>query len=141
MHTSSPTPGVIVSEQQQPSSQPPYQQGQSQGTYPPPGYQLQPRNGMGVAALVLGLIGLVIALIPLLGFVGIILGILALVFGLVGVGRARKGVATNKVMSWFGAVLGACAIALGIVGLFIVNEAVDQLERDLNEIGSVSAPR
>ena len=100
-----------------------------------------PRNGMGVAALVLGLIGLAIALIPILGFIGILLGILALVFGLVGVGRARKGIATNKVMSWFGAVLGVCAIAVGIVGLVIVNDAFNQFEDDLDDIGSLSAAR
>ncbi|GLZ45945.1 hypothetical protein Acsp06_21300 [Actinomycetospora sp. NBRC 106375] len=54
-----------------------------------------PRNGLGIAGLVLGLCGLVVGLIPLFGIGAILLGVVGLVLGLVGVTRARKRLATN----------------------------------------------
>jgi hypothetical protein len=91
-------------------------------------------SGMAVAALVCGIIGAVIALIPILGIFGIILGLLGLIFGLVGWSKARKGQAGGKGMAIAGAILGALAIVLGIVGLMIVGDALDQLDQDLQDI-------
>ena len=68
-----------------------------------------PRNGMGIAALVLGILSL------LTGVFGMILGGLAIVFGSVGLGRANRGEATNKVMAGWGLGLG---IAGAVVGFF-----------------------
>lgn len=94
----------------------------------------QPRNGFGITALVLALVGLVFGLVPLTGFIALILGGLAVVFGLLGVARARTGVATNRTMSIISTVLGAAVAALGIWGMSIVFGAVEQLERDLDAI-------
>jgi hypothetical protein len=66
-----------------------------------------PSNGLGVSALVLGIVGVVLAWVPFLGF---ILGVLATVFGAVGLSYARKGKATNKGMAIAGLVLGIIAI-------------------------------
>lgn len=77
--------------------------------------QTQPRNGIGTAALTLGIIGLVLAFIPVIGFIGFVLGILALIFGIVGAVRSRKGQATNSVASWTGFGLGVAAIVISIV--------------------------
>ena|GEM_PF-3572561 len=85
----------------------------------------QPRNGLGIAALVLGLVGLLFGLIPLTGFVAIVLGVIGLVLGLVGLGRVRKHIATNRVLSWFGVGTSLAAVVLGIVGLVILSNAVD----------------
>src|SRR5436305_5330947 len=41
-------------------------------------------NGLAVAALVLGIIGVVVGLIPLFFFIALPLGVLAFVFGLIG---------------------------------------------------------
>lgn len=103
-------------------SPPPY----GQPPYATPGYGLPyqgvpaPRNGMGTAALVLGIIGVVLCWNP----VGIILGILAVIFGGVGLGRAKRGEATNRGAAMAGLVLGIVAVVLLIllvvvgVGLF-----------------------
>lgn len=113
---------------------------------PHPQYQPQPRNGFGITALVLALIGAVFALIPLTGFVALILGGLALLFGIMGFVRARKGVATNKVMSAISAVLGALVAIAGIWGMTIVVGAVNQFDKDMERISDdlersgVSAP-
>lgn len=93
----------------------------------------QRSNGLGTAALVLGIIGLVLAFIPFLNygsgvipFVGLILGIVAL---------AKKNV--KKTVALVGTVLSAVAVILSIVmavaytGLFF--HAVDQSVQQVNE--------
>lgn len=95
-----------------------------------------PRNGFGITALVLAIIGLVFGLIPFTGFIAIILGALALLFGLLGVGRARSGIATNKTMSIIGAALGAAALALGIYGMVVVFNAVSEVGEELDRVGA-----
>jgi hypothetical protein len=74
----------------------------------PPGHQ-SARNGMGTAALVLGIIGVVLSWTVYPGF---ILGILAIVFGAIGLGRVRRGEATNRGAARAGLVLGIVALAL-----------------------------
>src|SRR5690606_10626059 len=70
-------------------------------------YTTQPaRNGFGITALVLALVGAVFGIVPLTGFIALILGGLAVVFGLLGIARTRKGIATNRVMSIISTVLG-----------------------------------
>ncbi|MBP2370238.1 DUF4352 domain-containing protein [Pseudonocardia parietis] len=107
--------------------------GQRQSTEHQPHYQPQPRNGFGITALVLALIGLVFGLIPFTGFIALILGALAVLFGLLGWARTRRGTANNPKMSAVGTALGAIAVALGIWGIVIVFQATDQLVQDLDQ--------
>jgi hypothetical protein len=65
------------------------------------------RNGFGIAALVLGLVGAALFW-TVVG--GIVLGLLALVFGVLGHRRSKRGLATNGVMSLVGAVIGTLAL-------------------------------
>lgn len=64
------------------------------------------KNGMGVAALVLGIISVVL---PWSYFVA---AALALLFGFLGLGRVNRGEATNKGVATAG-------VVLGFIGLFI----------------------
>ncbi|WEH36148.1 DUF4190 domain-containing protein [Streptomyces sp. AM 4-1-1] len=84
-----------------------------------------PANGMGTAALVLGIISVV-------GFclwgLGIVLGVLALVFGLLGRGRAKRGEANNGGMAIAGVVLGAVGIAVSATFLGFMIWAISQGE-------------
>lgn len=74
------------------------------------------RNGMGIAALVLGILAVIFSLLT--GGVGLILAILAIIFGSVGVSRANRGRASNKAASAWGLGLGIASIALLVlVGL------------------------
>lgn len=95
----------------------------------------EPKNGFGITALILAIVGLVFGLIPLTGFIALTLGAIALLFALLGWGRVRRGVATNKKMSAIGGLLGVGAIALGIWGLTIVFGAVEDLDKELDKIG------
>lgn len=85
---------------------------------PPPGYQqpVAPKNGMGTAGLVLGIIGALGALfIPCIGWV---LGILAVIFGGIGTSRVNKGEANNKGAAMTGLILGIVAIVLATLATF-----------------------
>jgi len=97
------------------------------GEYPPPA----PRNGLGIAALVVGIIALVGA-ISVVG--GILLGIVAVVLGFAGRARVKRGEATNGGTALAGIVLGVVAVVAGLafvafwVGLFNEVGASDYLE-------------
>jgi hypothetical protein len=106
-----------------------------QAPYAQPGYpsQPEPRNGFGITALVLAIIGLVFGLVPLTGLIALILGALAVLFGLLGLGRVRRGRATNRGMSIVGTVLGVAALALGIWGMVVLFRATSELVDGLNE--------
>ena len=74
----------------------------------PPGSQ-SARNGMGTAALVLGIVGVVLSWTV---YLGVVAGILAIVFGAIGLGRVRRGEATNRGAAKAGLILGIVAVAL-----------------------------
>lgn len=95
------------------------------------------RNGFGITALVLAVIGLVFGLVPFTGFIALILGLLAVLFGLLGWSRTRQGVATNRTMTVIGAVLGIGTAALGAWS--IIFGAVDKLGKDPHDVGRAPA--
>lgn len=86
------------------------------GDVPAYGYSgrppVQARNGLGVAALVLGLLSLPAILTV---FLGIILGLLGVIFGLIGMGRAKRGEATNGGMALAGLITGAIGLVVSVV--------------------------
>jgi len=84
--------------------------------YPPPGPRSAPRNGAGIAALVVAIAGIVTAL-SVIG--GVVLGIVAMVLGFVGHGRAKRGEADNGGVAIAGIVLGALAVVAGIGCIFV----------------------
>jgi hypothetical protein len=67
------------------------------------------RNGLGRAALILGIIALVLFW---LWFIALPLGLVALVLGIAGHRRAKRGEATNKGTSIVGAVIGLLAVLI-----------------------------
>ncbi len=82
--------------------------------------QQAPRNGLGIAALILGIVGVVIGIIPFFFWVAGILGVIGLILGFVGRGRARRGEATNGTMALWGIITSAVAVVVSIVGLVIL---------------------
>lgn len=108
---------------------------------PPPNAQWagpSPKNGLGIAALTLGVIGAISGLIPIFFWLAGILGVLALIFGLIGRGRAKRGEATNKGQATAGFVLGIVAIGLALAGIFIIGNAFSDLGDDLECISDAS---
>ena len=97
-----------------------YPPGPYPGAYPPPpmpygdyypGAPMPPRNGLGVAALVLAVIGLV-ASCSVAG--GLVLGIAAVILGFMGRGRAQRGEANNGGVAMTGIILGALAVVVSL---------------------------
>lgn len=72
----------------------------------------QVRNGLGTAALVLGILSLpgIVTIV-----LGILLGLLAVIFGLIGMGRAKRGEATNGGSAIAGLVTGAIGLVVSVV--------------------------
>jgi hypothetical protein len=99
---------------------PSYPQGpQGYGGWAPP---MPPQNGMGVAAMVLGILSC--ALFCMYGILSLVLGILAIVFGIKGRKRAARGEATNHgqaqagfIMGIIGTILGVAVIVLLAIGI------------------------
>lgn len=101
---------------------------------PPPGYggyppygppPVSPRNGMGIAALVLGILSIPTGIFVLGG----IFAILAIIFAIIGIRRASRGAATNQGVAVGGLVTGIiglliAGLVLGI-GIFAVSKASD----------------
>ncbi|MBM7173672.1 DUF4190 domain-containing protein [Streptomyces sp. G44] len=109
-----------------PRPQPPQQPRQSQP---------QVRNGLGTAALVLGIIGVLCGLVPILFWAAGILAVPALVLGSLGIGRARTGQATNRGTAIWGTSLGAVAAILAVIGLVISVSIIDDAVDDLDGTG------
>lgn len=106
--------------QQQPFPQQPFQQpppGYGPYPYGPPGYGYgygapppqAPRNGLGITALVLGIVAL-LAFWSVVG--GILLGVAAVIVGLIARGRVTRGEANNGGVAIAGIALGALAIVV-----------------------------
>ena len=75
-----------------------------------------PQNGMGTAALVMGILQFFC-----LGTIG---SVLAIVFGKIGMNKADQGLATNRGSAKAGFVLGIVGLALTAVGIVIAIIAV-----------------
>ncbi|MGV9939158.1 DUF4190 domain-containing protein [Streptomyces sp. NPDC003401] len=90
--------------------------GGAPGHYGWPGMPPAPSNGMGITAMVLGIVAAVgFCLWP----VAIVVGVLALIFGLIGRSKADRGEATNPGQALAGIICGAVGLALG-VGLAVL---------------------
>ncbi|EDY57303.1 integral membrane protein [Streptomyces sviceus ATCC 29083] len=92
---------------------------QGYGGWAPP---VPPQNGMGVAAMVLGILSC--ALFCMYGILSLVLGVLAIVFGIKGRKRAERGEATNRgqaqagfIMGIIGTILGVAVVVLLIIGI------------------------
>jgi hypothetical protein len=83
-----------------------------------------PRNGIGTAGFVLGLLGLIFSPIPLIGVVAWPLVLVGLVLSLVGFSRARRGVANNQGLAIAGIVLSALGLVVCILWVAAFGKAV-----------------
>jgi Mycobacterium membrane protein len=97
-----------------------------------------PRNGLGTAGFVLGLVGLLFSFVPFIGVVAWPLVILGLVFSAIGFARARSGRATNLGLSVAGAVLSVVGLVICIVWVAGATKAVNDVTKDANKVVTIS---
>jgi uncharacterized membrane protein len=79
---------------------------------------MQPQNGMGIAAMVLGILSC--CLFCLYGIVSIVLGILAVIFGIKGKKRVERGEANNHGQAQAGLITGVIGIILGVAVIVLL---------------------
>lgn len=110
--------------------------------YPAP--PVHHRNGMGTAALTLGIVGLVVGLVPIVGFAGFVCAILGVIFGAIGISRSGRGLASNKGVAIAGTIISAIAIvvSLAIFAAFVgaVGEATGPATVRSSTGSAVQAP-
>ncbi|TCK19885.1 DUF4190 domain-containing protein [Pseudonocardia endophytica] len=94
------------------------------------------RDGLGIAAVCLGAVGLPFGLVPVTGFMAAGLGVLALAFGIAGWSRFRAGLVSKRGAAVTGAVLGLIALGIGVAGTVAFVRAPDRLTYDLNSIST-----
>jgi membrane-bound ClpP family serine protease len=75
----------------------------------------RPRNGLGVAALVLGVASLVAAFSFVLFPLGLLGGLIAAVLGIISLSRRSTSGATNPGQAWAGTICGILALVIGTV--------------------------
>ncbi|GGZ97542.1 hypothetical protein GCM10010371_66690 [Streptomyces subrutilus] len=100
--------------------------------YPAPA----PSNGQAVAALVLGIGGVLFGLVPFFFWVGTILAVVGLGLGIAALVRAARG-APRKAMAVVGTSLGVLGLAASVGGFFltayVVDTAADRVDRSIDE--------
>ncbi|MER6999276.1 DUF4190 domain-containing protein [Streptomyces sp. NPDC000410] len=98
------------------------------------------RNGLGTAALILGIIGAVAGIFIILFWLSGVLGVIGLILGLVGLGRIKRGEATNKGVAITGVILSVVSLILAVVGAVVtfkaVDDAVDEFKKDVSSSSS-----
>ena len=77
-------------------------------------------NGLAVASFVLGIVGAILALIPLGAPLGLMFGVLATIFGFIGRKRSRSAGAPYGKAATIGLSLGVLAVAVAIVIIILV---------------------
>jgi hypothetical protein len=91
-------------------------------------------SGLGVASLVLGILGAVIAMIPCIGFgPGVTFGTMGVVLG--GVGWASAGTKTGKGLPIAGTVLSICSIGIAVAWVYLIAETIKEAKEKAKEQG------
>jgi hypothetical protein len=102
---------------------------------------LRPGNGIAIAAMVCGIVSVVIGWGPYVFWAGAVLAVLALIFGLIGLGRARE-TGRRKGFAIAGVVTGAVGIPIAAVGLLFtiaVHRAIDRFENPPESTSSIDS--
>lgn len=94
-----------------------------------PGYHPPPeRKGLGIAAMVLGIVALVLAFVPFVAIISFLLGPLAVILGVVGLVKRRgRGQAIT------GIVTGAIGLLIAIIGFLIFGALLSSIDEDAQQ--------
>lgn len=95
--------------------------------------QAQSDNGFAIAALSVGVVGVVAGLVPPTFFVAWVCGVAAVGLGIVGLRKARAADGPTT-MARAGVVLGVVALVCGLVGFVLLDRFLDGFERWWDEV-------
>jgi hypothetical protein len=98
-------------------------------------------NGIAIAAMVCGIVSVVLGWIPVVFAIAVVLAVLAIIFGIVGVRRARES-GRRRGFAIAGLVTGAFGIPVAVIGLLFtiaVFEAFDRYENPPESTSSIES--
>ncbi|SDP18000.1 hypothetical protein SAMN04487905_102285 [Actinopolyspora xinjiangensis] len=75
----------------------------------------RPSNGLGTAALVLGIVGVLLSLIPGIGIIAWPVVIVGIILGILGIRKVSQGRATNKKSAIVGTVLSGVGLVICVL--------------------------
>jgi hypothetical protein len=108
----------------------------------PPGHAANgSSNGIAVAALVCGIVSVVVGWIPVLFAIGAVLAVLAIIFGIVGLRRARSS-GRRRGLAITGLVTGSIGVPVAVLGLvftIVVFRAIDRYENPPASTSSIES--
>ncbi|MGW5395645.1 DUF4352 domain-containing protein [Streptomyces sp. NPDC003952] len=87
-------------------------------------------NGLAVAALLLGLFGIFVGLVPFFFWAGALLAMTGFGIGIAAVLKSRRG-APRATMAAFGTALGLLGIGASVGGWFITTTVIDKIDRNI----------
>ncbi|SFT83504.1 Protein of unknown function [Actinopolyspora lacussalsi subsp. righensis] len=103
----------------------------------------QPSNGLGTAALVLGIIGVVLSLIPGIGIIAWPVVIVGIILGIIGIRKVSQGRATNKKAAITGTILSGVGLVICIIWAILTisvfqspefqNEFQEQMSQEMQQ--------
>ena len=94
------------------------------------------RNGMGVAALVIGVLSLVLALLVIFFPIAGLLGLIAIFLGIVALGRVRRGEADNRGQAWSGLLTGLIGLGIAVVLTIRIGDYFSDHQSDFRTFGT-----
>ncbi|TFV65318.1 UNVERIFIED_ORG: DUF4190 domain-containing protein [Bacillus sp. AZ43] len=102
---------------------------------PPPSYAPPPKQGAGlaIASMVLGIIALLLSWIPIINNVAAVIALVGLGLGIPALLRARRGTHSGTGMAITGLVTSVIAIVLVILTQLLFVEAIEEVEKSINE--------
>lgn len=107
-------------------------------TIPQQPAERQQKNGLGLTALILGIIGLSLSFIPFVNYVSVVLGVIGFLLAVVGFVRIRRGGANNPVVTTLGGLASVAAVVVAFIAfnafLTEVDKGVDEMNREMAEI-------
>ncbi|MBR6335970.1 MAG: DUF4190 domain-containing protein [Clostridia bacterium] len=106
-----------VAKQEAPKPAEPAPVNQPVYTAPAPVPQKQGANGMSVAALVCGLLGIIGSFIPIVKYFTLVLAVLGIIFGVIGKKKAAEAGNSSTGLATAGLVLGVIGTAFSAVGV------------------------
>ncbi|MFD0256908.1 DUF4190 domain-containing protein [Kitasatospora indigofera] len=98
----------------------------------------QARNGLGVAAMTLGIVGGVLGLMIVFFWLAWLPALLAVILGAVALSHVRKGLANNRGIALAGVILGAVGLLLSVAGGAFFAVQVYNLREDERAVTAVA---
>jgi Na+/phosphate symporter len=118
-----------VSQQEQPFIQ------YSQNPYVPQP-PIQYKNGVGLAALIVGVVAICFCWVPILNYLTVVMGIIGLILAIVGLVNVRRKVANNSAVAGIALIVNIANLILPFIFLAAFASAVDESVQELDEISN-----